>query len=98
MPFAENLAPFFADFGDDALLDGVGVRGNFDDEGVLEGSDGVLTRAPMFELPSSAIVGVTSASMLVIPGTASFAGTYAVRQAVPRPPDGVIAHLVLARA
>lgn len=53
MAFVENLSPMFADFGVDATLNGVPVRGIFDDAygeafgGMVSGS------GPMFRLASS---------------------------------------------
>lgn len=77
MAFTEDIAPYFADFGTPATLDGAAVRGVFDGpSSVVLG--GVGTTAPRYTLSSAAAAAATQASVLVMAGT-----TYRVRDMLP---------------
>lgn len=65
----ENAAPFFADFGIEATLQGVVVRGIFDDAYGESFSGMVSGSGPMLRLPSS--VAVARGNTVVI-GTQSY--------------------------
>lgn len=92
MAFTEDLAPFFADFGGAATLNGAAVTAMVDTQTQLE-VDGVLTQVP------TALVR-TSEAGLAAPGQSFVASavSYLVRQVMREPPDGALTRLVLARA
>jgi hypothetical protein len=88
MAFVEDLAPFFADFGDAGTLSGVSVRGIFDAAGTAQ--LGVTSNEPQFQLPSASVPASVFDATLVVP-----AGTFKVREAIP---DGTgLTLLVLTR-
>lgn len=73
MAFAEDLRPFFADFGVDALLDGVPVRGIFDAGHELAGVGalGMAASLPRLTLPTASVpAGVVGAALVL--GTATY--------------------------
>jgi len=70
--FVENTAPFFSDFGVSVVLDGVSVRGIFDNEYAgSTGGVGMAMTNPALTLPTSSVpadpVGKT-----VVKGAESF--------------------------
>lgn len=91
MNFAEDLTPYFADFGGPATLNGVAVTAIVDTETVFE-VNGVASQKPTAVL-------ATSAASAAAPGQSFVAGglTYSVREVLREPPDGVFTRLVLAR-
>ena len=88
--FAEDLAPFFADFGEAATVQGVAVVGIFNRATELQLGD-VLTTSPSLEVPAS--VAAAEGGAVVVRGV-----SYVIRQVVDQPPDGALRLLVLARA
>lgn len=90
MAFVENLAPFFADFGEAVTVNGQTARGIFSTASELVLGD-VVTIAPSLELPAT--VAAVAGQGCVIRGVA-----YTVRQVIDLPPDGVIRQLVLTRS
>ena len=91
MALLEDLAPYFADFGDAATLDGVAVRGIF--ERPYAEQFGMASAEPTFLVPAAAVAH--QGSVLVIqegPG----AGTWRVR--VPQPDGTGLLLLPLERA
>lgn len=92
MAFVEDLSPFLADFGVDAVLDGAAVRGVFDSASFVEMGDGVVTQLPTFLLPAPAA--------LPAPGVVLSIGgvSYIVRRVSAEPPDGAFVRLTLARS
>lgn len=91
MAFAEDLTPFFADFGVDATLAGSPVRAIVDTASLVELGE-VVTQGP------SALLKTSDAASAA-PGQAFVASSvnYSVRQTLREPPDGVLTRLVLAR-
>ena len=87
--FVENLAPYFADFGEAVTVNAVATRAIFNTSTEVVLGD-VLTIAPTLELPATVLAAAGQAC--VVRGV-----TYTVRQVVDLPPDGVIRQLVLAR-
>ena len=87
--FVENLAPYFADFGEAVTVNAVAARAIFNTSTEVVLGD-VLTIAPTLELPATVLAAAGQAC--VVRGV-----TYTVRQVVDLPPDGVIRQLVLAR-
>lgn len=77
MAFTEDLAPYFADFGQAATLDGAPVRGIFDGASLVA-LGGIGTTSPRFTLASAAAAAATQASLLVLAGR-----TYRVRDVLP---------------
>ena len=90
MAFVENLAPFFADFGEAVTVNAVAVVGIFNKSTEVVLAD-VLTLAPALELPAT--VAAAAGQACVVRGVA-----YTIRQVLDLPPDGAIRQLVLARA
>ena len=90
MAFVENLAPFFADFGEAVTVNGQTARGIFNTASEVVLGD-AITIAPSLELPAS--VAAVAGQGCVIRGTA-----YTVRQVLDMPPDGAIRQLVLSRS
>lgn len=90
MAFAEDLAPFFADFGEDVTVNAVAARGIFNKAAELVLND-ALTQAITLELPAT--VAATAGQACVVRGV-----TYTIRQVLELPPDGAIRQLVLARS
>ena len=88
--FAEDLRPYFADFGEAVTVNAVAARAIFNTATEVVLGD-VLTIAPTLELPATVLAAAGQAC--VVRGV-----TYTVRQVVDLPPDGVIRQLVLARA
>lgn len=91
MAFAEDLSPFFADFGEAATLNGVAVRGmvnvdSFDD------LDTIAQRTDFILRPGAAVTPAVGQSMVLR------SVSYTVRQVLKEPPDGVLQRLVLARS
>lgn len=89
MAFAEDLAPFFADFGEACTVAGQAVTAIFSAGSEIAVGE-VLTAAPTLELPAS--VSVSEGASVVVRGT-----TYTVRQVVDQAPDGALRLLVLTR-
>ena len=90
MTFAEDLTPYFADFGEAVTVNGVAARGIFNRATEVVLGD-AITQAPSLELPAS--VGAAVGQPCVIRSI-----SYTVRQVLDQPPDGVIRQLVLTRA
>ena len=88
--FVENLAPYFADFGEAVTVNAVATRAIFNTSTEVVLGD-VLTIAPTLELPATVLAAAGQAC--VVRGV-----TYTVRQVLDLPPDGVIRQLVLARS
>lgn len=80
MAFAEDLAPYFADFGDDATLAGVAVRVIFDGPGGQQG--GITIEAPQVQIASASVLAAYKGAALVI-STGRGAGSYKVREHLP---------------
>lgn len=80
MAFAEDLAPYFADFGDDATLAGVAVRVIFDGPGGQQG--GLTIEAPQVQIASASVPAAYKGATLVI-STGRGAGSYKVREHLP---------------
>ena len=91
MPFAEDLTPLFADFGDAGTLAGQPVRVIFDApvEDQLGGA-GVLSSVPQVQIATASVPADVEGAALVIPQ-----GSYTVRQHVA---DGTGLSLLLLRA
>lgn len=94
MAFTEDLAPFFADFGEDGTLAGQPVRVIYDAPFVVEslgGGPGMLGAGPSVRIASGSVpAGILNAA-LVIPQ-----GSFKVSEAHP---DGTgITTLILAKA
>lgn len=86
----EDLAPFFADFGEACTVQGVAATGIFDSASQLVLED-VLITEPSLRLPAS--VAAATGGTVVVRGV-----SYLIRQVLDQPPDGAIRVLVLARA
>ena len=80
MAFAEELAPFFADFGDDATLAGVAVRVIFDGPGAQLA--GLSVETPVVQIASASVPAAYQGASLVI-STGRGAGSYKVREHTP---------------
>jgi hypothetical protein len=89
--FVEDLAPFMADFGQVATLDGVAVRGIFDTQTSLEFAAGALYDSPSLLVTASDASGAAAGHAVVVGSN-----TYTVRQVLAEPPDGAMVRLVLA--
>lgn len=89
MAFLEDLAPYFADFGEVVTVNAVSARAIFNNASEVVLGD-VLTTAPTLELPAAVLAAAGQAC--VVRGV-----SYTVRQVIDLPPDGVIRQLVLAR-
>ena len=87
--FTEDLAPYFADFGEAVTVQGVAARGIFDVSTDVALGD-VLTTAPTVELPAT--VAAAAGGSVVIRSV-----TYTIRQVLDQPPDGATRLLVLSR-
>ncbi len=70
--FTEDLDAFFVDFGVDATLAGVAVRGIFD--AAYADPMGVESTAPVFSLPTADAASAAHGQALIVSGT-----TYKVR-------------------
>lgn len=90
MDLAEDLTPFFADFGEEVTVAGIVVRGIFNTS--TQGVFGdILTQGPTLEVPAT----VTAADGVAV----SIRGVpYVVRQVIDQEPDGALRTLVLARS
>ncbi len=80
MAFAEDLAPFFADFGDAATLAGAAVRVIFDGPGGVQG--GMTIEAPQVQIATASVPAAYKGAALVI-ATGRGAGSYKVREHLP---------------
>ncbi len=80
MAFTEDLAPFFADFGDAATLAGVAVRVIFDGPGGT--ANGMTIEAPQVQIASASVPAAYKGATLVI-SAGRGAGTYKVREHLP---------------
>lgn len=80
MAFAEDLAPFFADFGDTATLAGGSVRVIFDGPGGA--ANGMTIEAPQVQIASASVPAAYKGALLVI-SSGRGAGTYKVREHLP---------------
>ena len=89
--FAEDLSPFFADFGEVATLAGEAVRGMVNVESFDE-LDTVAQRTDFLLQPTTAVAPAAGQAM-VLRGA-----NYTVGQVLKEPPDGALQRLVLARA
>jgi hypothetical protein len=78
--FTEDLAPFFADFGDTATLAGAGVRVIFDGPGGT--ANGMTIEAPQVQIASASVPAAYKGALLVI-SSGRGAGTYKVREHLP---------------
>ena len=90
MPFVEDLAPFFADFGESVTVGGVSATGIFNTGSELAMGE-VLTSAPSLEVPAT--VAAAEGNAVVVRGV-----SYVVRQVIDQAPDGALRLLVMARA
>jgi hypothetical protein len=90
MDLAEDLAPFFADFGEGVTVAGASVRGLFSTASQVVLGD-AITSAPTLEVPAT--VAATEGSAVSIRGVA-----YLVRQVLDQEPDGALRTLVLSRS
>jgi hypothetical protein len=86
---AEDLAPYFADFGEACTVQGVDVMGIFDSASQLVLDDVLVTQAAL-QLPAS--VAAAEGGAVEVRGV-----SYVIRQVLDLPPDGAIRQLVLAR-
>lgn len=77
MSFAEDYAPYFADFGTAATLDGQAVLGIFEAASMVV-LGGIGTAGPRYTLATAAAAAATQASVLVHAGR-----TYRVRDILP---------------
>ena len=75
--FAEDLAPFFADFGEDASLAGVSVRVIFDAPG--GSSLGVGIEQPQVQIRTADVPAAYKDAEIVLPAR----GTFRVREHTP---------------
>ncbi len=80
MAFTEDLAPFFADFGDTATLDGAAVRVIFDGPGAV--INGVAVESPSVQVASASVPSAYRDAALVITSGRG-AGSYTVREHLP---------------
>lgn len=87
--FDEDLAAFFADFGEDCTVQGAAVRGIFNASSQLVLED-VLITEPTLQV--AATVAAAEGGTVVARGS-----SYRIRQVLDQPPDGALRHLVLAR-
>lgn len=79
MPFAEDLTPYFADYGEDGTLAGVAVRGIFDAPAAQQlGGVGMAAEPPQFTLPTASVPADNYGLALVLDR-----GSYTVREHVP---------------
>lgn len=90
MDLAEDLTPFFADFGESVTVAGRAVRGIFNTASQVVLGD-VISSAPTLEVPAT--VSASEGSAVAIRGAA-----YVVRQVLDQEPDGALRTLVLARS
>lgn len=84
----EDLAPFFADFGEDCTVQGAAVRGLFNASSQLVLED-VLITEPTLQV--AATVAAAEGGTVVVRGA-----SYRIRQVLDQPPDGALRNLVLA--
>lgn len=93
MAFAENLVPFFAEFGDDGTLAGSPVRVLYDSPYIEAsmGSAGMGALDPSVRIKSASVPGSIFGATLVIPQ-----GTFKVREA--RPDGTGVTTLILSAA
>lgn len=79
MPFAETLAPMFADFGVDGTLAGAPVRVIFDAAGAgnLQGV-GMIAADPQVTVPTACVPASPHGAALIVPQ-----GRYVVREHLP---------------
>jgi hypothetical protein len=89
MAFAEDLSPFFADFGEAVTVQGAAATGIFDTASDVIFGD-VMSVAPALQVPAT--VAAAEGGTVVVRST-----SYRIRQVVDIPPDGAIRQLVLAR-
>ena len=87
--FTEDLAPFFADFGEDVTVQGTAARGIFDSASDVIFGD-VMSTAPALQVPAT--TNAAEGGTVVVRGS-----SYKVRQVIDLPPDGAIRQLVLAK-
>lgn len=92
MPFAEDLTPFFADFGDAGTLAGQPVRVIFDNPTDQQlGGVGIASAQPQVQIATASVPEAAHGAALVIPQ-----GSFKVRE---RHDDGAgLTVLTLARA
>ena len=90
MDMVEDLAPFFADFGEAVTVQAVAARGIFNASSQLVLGD-VITTEPTLELPAS--VSAAEGGTVIVRGV-----SYTVRQVLDQEPDGALRTLVLAGA
>jgi hypothetical protein len=88
--FVENLAPYFADFGEAATVNGVAAVGILSLSTEVMLGD-MLTLVPALELPAT--VAAVAGQTCTVRGV-----SYTIRRVVDLPPDGVIRQLVLSRS
>ena len=81
---AEDLAPFFADFGEACTVQGV------DAVGIFDGASQLVLAEPSLQLPAS-VAAAEGGTVLVR------SVSYRIRQVLDEPPDGAVRRLVLAR-
>lgn len=77
MAFVEDLAPYFADFGDAGTLNGAAVRVIFDapNQQQLAAGAGFMSDVPQVQLPTASVPANVVGMSLVIPQ-----GSYTVRE------------------
>ena len=87
--FDEDLAAYFADFGEACTVQGTAARGIFNSASQLV-LDDVLITEPSLQLPAT--VAAAEGGAVAVCG-----GTYKIRQVLDQPPDGALRVLVLAK-
>ena len=78
MPFAEDLSPYFADFGDAGTLAGQPVRVIFDAPGSAAFGGDISATEPQVQIASASVPAAVVGAGLVIPQ-----GVFIVRESVP---------------
>lgn len=80
MSFAEDLAPFFAEFAVEATLDGAAVQGIFDAPGGVQTGAGssIVATEPLFTLRTAQVPAAVFGKPMVIGGA-----NYTVREHLP---------------
>lgn len=87
--FTEDLAVFFAEFGEDFSVQGADVRGIFSASSQLVLED-VLVTEPILLVAAS--VAAAEGGLVVVRGS-----SYRIRQVLDQPPDGALRNLVLSK-
>jgi hypothetical protein len=78
MPFAEDLTPFFADFGDEGTLGGASVRVIFDvPTETMLAAPGMTSGQPQAQIATASVPPNVVGAALVVPQ-----GSYVVRERI----------------